>query len=514
MIDMLNRDSIIWAIHFLQKHSDGDLFPKILELDAILDKAELLADKLCAMDLSQIDMGAHRRFIVPKDEISYRQATQLDVQDSIILSSIIYQYGRLIEDRRLPSNIVFSYRFSPDMVHGFYADRDMWNTFWRTAYQKSLPNKTILYCDIADFYNQLYHHTIENQLIESGFPNQETRWIIRLLESTTAGVSRGIPVGPHAAHLLAEASIIPIDNSLQSQGVDFIRYVDDIIVFCENEIEAKLALSQIATTLDRQQRLMLQRHKTKIYTADNFKTFCAQMIEDRPISKQEDSILKLINKYSKGDPYRIVFYGDISKEDWESITDEIVSNIITDYLSQPTIEFDRLRWFYRRLTQIGHPGGVDVSLNNIHKLTPCFANVCMYLGAVQRIPADKWAGIGEQLLVLLQTDVVQSNEYFRLLLLSLFTKNQYINHFAALSRDYQNSEAFIRREIILSAKQNKAADWLREQKENYIGMEPWQQMAYIFGIADLPVEERKYFINRFNYTRPIMNVLSKWAKEQ
>jgi len=511
---MLNKDSILWAIAFLQKHSDGDLFPKILEIDAISQNAEKLADVLCRADLSQIDTGAHRRFIVPKDEISYRQATQLDIQDSIILTSIIYQYGVLIENRRLAADTVFSYRFAPDMDHGFYADLNMWNTFWRTAYEKSRSAKTILYCDIADFYNQLYHHTIENQLIESGFPNQETKWIIKLLESTTAGVSRGIPVGPHPVHMLAEASMIPIDNSLQVQGLDFIRYVDDIIVFCGNDNEARLCLSKIATTLDKQQRLMLQRHKTKIYSAGEFAALCSSMIEDRPISKQEDAVLKLINKYSNGDPYRVVFYGDVSEADWNSISDEIISGIISDYLSQPTIQFDRLRWFYRRLTQIGHPGGIDISLDNIDKLTPCFSNVCMYLGTVQKIPASKWAIIGERLLTLLNTDVLQNNEYFRLLLFSLFTKNQYINHFASLANEYQKSEAFLRREIVLSAKQNHAVDWLREQKENFLSMESWQQMAYIYSISDLPNEERKYFINRFNYQRPVMNILSKWAKEQ
>lgn len=511
---MVSKDSLRWTIQFLQKHSDGDLFPKILEFDAIANKTELLSNKLCSADLSQIEVGACRRFIVPKDEISYRQATQLDPQDSIILSAILYQYGSQIESRRLSRDFVFSYRFAPDMDHGFYDDQNMWNTFWRTAFSKSRPNKTVLYCDIADFYNQLYHHAIENQLIESGLPNQEIKWIIKLLESTTAGVSRGIPVGPHAAHLLAEASMIPIDNSLITQGVDFIRYVDDIIVFCENENEAKLILSSIATTLDKQQRLMLQRHKTKIYNADEFKTVCEDMIEDRPISKQEDSILKLINKYSNGDPYKVVFYGDVTEEDWNSITDDIVSTIISDYLSKPVIEFDRLRWFYRRLTQIGHPGGIGVSLANIDKLTPCFANVCMYLGSAQKIPADKWKSIGDQLLDLFRSDIVQSNEYFRLLLLSLFTRNPYINHFAFLTRGYQRSEAFIRREIILAAKQNRAVDWLREQKESYIGMDSWQQMAYIFSISDLPVEERKYFINRFVYSRPFINVLAKWSKEQ
>ena len=54
-------------------------------------------------------------------------------------------------------------------------------------------------------------------------------------------------------------------------------------------------LSKIATTLDKQQCLMLQRHKTKIYNADEFKTICANMIEDRPVSKQEDMVLKLID---------------------------------------------------------------------------------------------------------------------------------------------------------------------------------------------------------------------------
>jgi len=238
------------------------------------------------------------------------------------------------------------------------------------------------------------------------------------------------------------------------------------------------------------------------------------MIEDRPISNQEDSVLKLINKYSHGDPYRLVFYGDISEEDWSSITDDIVRNIILEYLSSPTIEFDRLRWFYRRLTQIGHPGGIDVTLENIDKLTPCFANVCMYLGSVQKIPNEKWKEIGEHILQLLNTDIVQSSEYFRLLLLSLFTKNPYINHFASLIRAYPRSEPFVRREIILSAKQNQATDWLREQKENYINMESWQQMAYIYSVSKLPSDERKYFINRFSFLRPFMDILSKWAKEQ
>jgi hypothetical protein len=101
------------------------------------------------------------------------------------------------------------------------------------------------YCDISDFYNQIYHHAIENQLIEADLPNQATKWIISLLESTTAGVSRGVPIGPHAIHLIAEASLIPVDNSMAANGLDFIRYADDILIFSESERDARRALAQL-----------------------------------------------------------------------------------------------------------------------------------------------------------------------------------------------------------------------------------------------------------------------------
>ena len=44
-------------------------------------------------DFPTFGIVAHRRFIVPKDEISYKQATQLDPQDSILLCAIVHQFG-------------------------------------------------------------------------------------------------------------------------------------------------------------------------------------------------------------------------------------------------------------------------------------------------------------------------------------------------------------------------------------------------------------------------------------
>lgn len=455
---ILKGDSIRWSIDFIQHHSDGDLFPKVLEIEAISDFQDEFIKLIEDKHLSSFAPGACRRFIVPKDEMSYRQATQLDPQDSILLTSLIHQFGQGIEDRRLSHELVFSYRFKPDVTFGLYSNQTAWNDFWNTAYGKCDTSTVVLYCDIADFYNQIYHHIIENQLGASGFSNQAIKWIKELLESTTAKVSRGIPVGPHGMHLLAEAAMIPIDNSIISHGLDSLRYADDILIFCDSEKSAKSALASMATIIDKQQRLMLQRHKTKFYMPVEFRELCSRMVEDRPISSDEDKILKVVRKYSKGDPYRTVSYNEISTEDWMAISEEMISGIINEYINKGNVDYVRLRWFYRRLTQIGHPGAIEVSLNEINRLGPCFANICTYLSSVQSIDPERWKSLGGKLLDLLDTEEVRNNEYFRLSILSLFTKNRHINHFSKLVARYPSSEAFVRREILLSAKQNAAFD--------------------------------------------------------
>ncbi|ACK71730.1 conserved hypothetical protein [Gloeothece citriformis PCC 7424] len=260
---------------------------------------------------------------------------------------------------------------------------------------------------------------------------------------------------------------------------------------------------------------MLQKHKTKIYDGVKFIDLCNSMIEDRPINQDEDEILKIIRKYSGGNPYATISYNQISADDWRKISNEMIESIIREYIEQTEIDYIRLRWFYRRLTQIGHPGAINISLEEIEKLSPCFPNICTYLASLQSIEPENWRQIGERLLKLLDSDEVEGNEYFRLSILSLFTKNQYINHFPTLASRYTSSEPFVRREILLAAKQNRAVDWLREHKENYQTMDSWQKMAYIFGMADFPRDDKKFFLNlnKCKFDRPFEQVLAKWAKD-
>src|SRR5439155_25310969 len=100
-------------------------------------------------------------------------------------------------------------------------------------------------------------------------------------------------------------------------------------------------LASIASILDKQQRLTLQRHKTRFLRPDEFRKLCGLMIEDRPISKDEDKLLKLIKKYSGGNPYKTVSYDEISPDDWQKISEKIISGIILDYIGRKDVDYIR-----------------------------------------------------------------------------------------------------------------------------------------------------------------------------
>ena len=514
----LKGDSIKWAIEFIDRHSDGDIFPHIPEISAIARQSDALAGAISKMQLSDLSPQPYRRFLVPKDDLSYRQATQLHPQDSVLLTAIVHQYGEGIESRRLPQDKVFSYRFDPSVEHGLYGSKGLWNDFWSSGAKTAEGFPFILYCDIADFYNQIYHHTVENQLAESGFPNQANKWIINLLEATTQGVSRGIPIGPHAAHLIAECTLIPVDNSLKSSGVEFIRYADDILIFCDSQAEAKQLLYTVVNTLDKQQRLMVQQHKVRIFDQDAFLDHCDQMVQDRPINDDEDKILNIIKKYSDGNPYASVTYNQVSEDDWKAFSEDIVSNIVDEYLHSEETDFVRLRWFLRRLAQVGHSGALQVMLDKLDLLEPCLPSACSYISSVKEIPAEKWEKIGGHLLEFLESGSAKNSEFARLSILSLFSKNEHMDHFTKLSQLFNSTDGHTRREILLAARTNAAADWLREHKEAYDSMDPWQKLAFIYCTSILPRDERRYFLNRVKVpqsqasSRPFEQQLVEWAR--
>jgi len=512
----LAAPSVEWAIEHLNRHNDTDLFPSLIEYNAIHQNVANMMDAVTSIDLPGNTYYPCRRFIIPKDEYSYRVATQLYPVDSIILTSLIHQYGQQIESRRLPQSgkQVFSHRFNPGQDWRMYGEQDTWSSFWDRCREFAATREFVAVIDIADFYNQISHHVLENQLNESKLPQEATRWILNLLKHITQRTSRGIPIGPHACHLLAELSLVPVDNTLQDYGLEFCRSVDDIMVFCRSRDEAKTALYRVAEVLDKQQRLIMQKAKTKIYDNQQFAELCNKMIADQPIDDVEQEILQIIRKHSGGDPYVCIDKRNLPDADLKWFDKKHLEHVVEGYLLIADPDFVRLRWFLRRLSQVGMPGAVEYCLQNITRLMPALSDLCHYFISSSPTFEGDWNLVGNTILKLLDTKLITSNEYFQLSLISLFSRNPTLNHIVELLNLFPTSSNHIRREIILSACHAERMDWLRLHKEAFPAFDLWCQDAYVYACHILPVEERKFFLKNQRGLNVWTDLVRTWSNSR
>ena len=512
----IDEESVKWALNSLENLGDSDLFARPFELSIIRALGDSASNRIASLDISDFNYGPSRRFIVPKDDLSYRTASQLDPLNSVILTALIYQFGELVESKRRSKdeNKIFSYRFAPKVDGQLYDSANSWNNFWGKCYEKSKGSSHVVILDIADFYNQIYHHSLENQLIESGLPNQVVKWIIGLCGALTAKVSRGVPVGPHATHLLAESVLSPIDNVLTHQGIDFCRYVDDIVIFAKSEIAARSKILSLANTLDKQQKLLIQRHKTQLMDGEKFRKFCLKMVEDRPIDHFEKALLLIIKKHSHGNPYRTVWLSELSDAELSEFRPEVIEKIIKDYLAKPEPDYIRLRWFIRRLAQVGHPAGIGVLLHEFPKLLPALSEICRYFLAVSQGSDLNWDNIGQDLLSFFDNEIIQSNEYYQLSILSLFASQEKFDNLPSILAIYQNASPYLRREIILCAAKHKATDWIRELKESFPTMDLWNRRAFIYALSIFPPDERQFFLKTVKSDDLLDEFIIKWVKSK
>ena len=134
-----------------------------------------------------------------------------------------------------------------------------------------------------------------------------------------------------------------------------------------------------------------------------------------------------------------------------------------------------------------------------------------YISSVQEMPPSDWEIVGKDLLGFLETEVTLDTEFARISILSIFSKNEHIDHFAKLAQRFSAGDGHTRREILLAAKTNSRADWLREHKEDYSSMDPWQRMAFTYCMSVLPKDERRFSLKRHKYDSLFEEHLAKWS---
>ena len=180
-------------------------------------------------------------------------ATQIDPLWNAYLLALVIEIAPDLEAARVPrsDNVAFSYRFRPSTKKATLFDADLgWGSFQRTALEKAEDHDVILSTDISDFYPRIYHHRLENALNDATQNIEVVRRILFILAKLTPGeVSFGLPVGGHAARVLAEILLNRTDRLLQTDGINYCRFVDDYYIFADSRHKSQAALIHLSEVL-------------------------------------------------------------------------------------------------------------------------------------------------------------------------------------------------------------------------------------------------------------------------
>jgi hypothetical protein len=492
----LSLASLNWARKHLIKENDTDLFPLPFEI-TILSKDWLAARRA----LSNIDVSSHRwsqfrKILIPKDEFMFRSVCQLAPIDSFLFSALVRTIGAKIESRRAPNTQVFSYRFNPTKAGEFYGGANNWEGFWSRSRRIAKGCGCVAIADITDFYNQIYHHTFENEMINCKIAKSLRTSLLNLAKSTTDGVSKGLPVGPHGAHLLAELCLIPVDNYLISKGYTFCRYVDDIHIFCKDRQGAQAVIYDLADILDKTQKLTLNRAKTVVLESEEFVRRADQSIVDNPINHEEEEILQII-KTRVRDPYRRISLRLLSPSDIARLSKDKIEAVLRAYLeSAGGVDYVRLRWFLRRLAQVGAPGGVEFIVRNVDKLLPAIADATLYLQTAEGNYGGDWQDVGGELVHTLQSPLFRRSEYLSVIMINLFSRVTDLDHHDRVLQLYDDAPGLAKRKIVLVAATAGAADWLRRFRTTIGTLDPWLRRAVLYAARILPTDERRFWVRQ------------------
>ena len=79
-----------------------------------------------------------------------------------------------------------------------------WLSFQKNALAQAPSFPSIISTDISDFYFRIYHHRPENALSHATSNRGAVHRIIEVLKRLSTNASYGLPVGGHAARLLAD----------------------------------------------------------------------------------------------------------------------------------------------------------------------------------------------------------------------------------------------------------------------------------------------------------------------
>ena len=316
----------------------------------------------------------------------------------------------------------------------------------------------------------------------------------RFLGKFTARQSQGIPVGPSASHILAEACLNDVDRTLVDKGYRFTRYIDNYRIFTSDRAAGLNALHDLTDYLHTAHRLSIQDSKTWIEVVE---CLWSRIGEDPELKEQEEkerAIEEIIRDMKEDAGYEIEIK-EIADAEINRKLGERLGSLLEEALLQRSVKYGMVRHVLRRAQAMRLRSLYPIVLDNLEKLVPVLRDVCRYF--LQTLPnrEDKAREVGSRLLELARKSDYAWCAFVQMWVLHfLQTKPVAADYSDACELAASAERSLGIRPMALLARAYARVHWVREQKERINSMSPWERRAVIWAGGILPRDERRSWL--------------------
>jgi hypothetical protein len=315
------------------------------------------------------------------------------------------------------------------------------------------------------------------------------RVLEKMLSRFADGTSYGIPVGPPASRLLGEAVLIDIDSTLLSYEVDFLRFVDDFVIFASDAQHAEYAIRILGEELFLHHGLTLQTAKTKVLTAGEYQSRHLGLHTEKEENKRQ-----LLNIFGNED-YEVIPYEDLDEEQQREVDAFNLSGMLTDSLAEgENVDYREVSFILGRPSALKKPELIPIVIQNLEKLYPVAESVAAFFKNFTELAASARREIANALLQpMLHPHSAPPSEYYFIWALSIFESGKAWNHAGDLLRIFrEGSSDAIKRSAALAIAVAGARPEALAMKQYLSGGSSLSRTAMLLATAKLGTDERKY----------------------
>lgn len=473
----LTEESLDFALAHIMSFYDTDFFPRTEEFLAIAHNWKEVKQHLLSSSLDQLLSASPVVEPWAKVRGGYRIVHRLEPIDSLIYTAMAKRVLGDVEKSRLSPEVACSYRFTQEW-DSFFGEGTGFEVYRERCYALAEKYQFVLCADIADFYNKIYLHRLQNALqLACDEPKDISKKIESFITALNTKASQGIPIGPAASIVMSEATLTDVDKFVMEKGHEHVRYVDDFRIFGDTFSGLQVLLQSLTTYLHENHRLSLNSEKTFIVTGENF--------VDKELNNQyAQEKLQILGEIEGADPYS---HDPDEEADAVPTADlpEVLVAALEKLIDRDTLDLGLARTIIRRAKAHTVPNIAPILLENLFFLAPVVNDVVLYLDALS---AASLLSEFEGLLTAAVSDPAMDIRTVRLWFEWYFARRIELLSVGSIKAFVWSSERL--RPQAQAAILLKNESWIKERKNKILHYAYWDRRSIILAASVLAKDER------------------------